>query len=116
VTVESWLCKLVAPGMIAWLSGCGRLGFAELSSISDAAQDTAPADACTFSPWTAVTPQPFDKVNTGDTEWGSQISADGLIVVFSSTRPNPTEPDQPHRTSGRDPLPGAARNAQRFLR
>ncbi len=55
-------------------------------AIADASPDT-PTDACTLGAWSKPILQPFANVNTPDaTEWGVEISGDGLRLVFSTDR------------------------------
>lgn len=61
------------------LVGCGRIGFD--APPSEASID---ASACTFGPWSA--PIPIGELNTPDTEYGGQISPDGLTLYFDSNR------------------------------
>jgi hypothetical protein len=88
-------CRLIAVGMCAVTAACGRIGFeAGNGAGNDAGMiGKAPVDACTFGPWNTSALQPFSKINTTATEWGAQISADGLHVVFSSDRNDPEHPN-----------------------
>jgi hypothetical protein len=84
--------KHIALSLLATIPACGRIGFREPGDAGSAGVDTAPADACTFGPWNTSALQPFGKLNTNLTEWSAQISADGLHLVFSSDRSDPSDP------------------------
>jgi hypothetical protein len=75
-------------GAVVAVAACGRIEF----RLLDAAPDV-PTDACKLGPWTTPPgPQPFGNVNTpADTEWGVEISSDGLRLLFSSNRVDPAQ-------------------------
>ena len=84
---------------MAVVAGCGRIGFPALhdadTRVVDGSVDIPvdalagpPADACAFGPWTVPADQPFGMVNGPQTDWGVEISRDGLRLVFSSNRPD----------------------------
>jgi hypothetical protein len=62
------------------LGGCGRLRFDPLPS-SDASPDAPP---CTFGPWS--TPQPVSILNSTTSDFGGQVTADGLGYYVQSGR------------------------------
>jgi hypothetical protein len=62
------------------LVGCGRIGFDITSHAADGATD---APACTsFGPWN--TPVALGPLNTPKTEFGAQITRDGLTLYFDA--------------------------------
>jgi hypothetical protein len=83
-------------GAIA-VTGCGRIGVPLLRDADTQTVDASAdipvdalagpaADACSFGPWTVPANQPFGSVNSPQTDWGVEISRDGLRLVFSSNR------------------------------
>lgn len=76
------LCRAIST--LVLVSAC-RLGFGQQSPDASEGLPDSPADACAFGAWrTPASRTPLDKLNTGATEWASEISGDGLRVVFGS--------------------------------
>ena len=54
-----------------------------MAQTTDAGSDAgSAATPCTFGAWTVNPVDRFAAINTSDTEWGEELSADGLTVVF----------------------------------
>lgn len=88
----------IVLGALAAVVACGRIGFDPVGGTPNTRIDAAidavgqpPADTCTLGPWTMPADQPFASVNSADTDWGVEISRDGLRLVFSSNRPDPLQ-------------------------
>jgi Tol biopolymer transport system component len=64
------------------LVGCGRIAFD--APVSDATSGDADAAPCTFGAWS--TPVAIAELNTPATEYGGEISLDGLTLYFDSDR------------------------------
>ncbi|HUJ60246.1 MAG TPA: hypothetical protein VLX92_17185 [Kofleriaceae bacterium] len=65
---------------VAALAGCGRIDFAELHRA-----DAPPIDgSCTFGPW--GTPQLLAALSSPKTDYGGEITGDGLALYFDSSR------------------------------
>ena len=98
----TYLRTPILLGAMAAVAGCGRIGVpllrdadtqlvdASVGGAVDALAGPA-ADACAFGPWTVPGSQPFGMVNSPQTDWGVEVSRDGLRLVFSSNRPDPAQ-------------------------
>jgi hypothetical protein len=96
-------CTPIALGALAALAACGGSGRGadDATPTTDAVGDAqidatgapldAPPDACPFGAWTRGAEQPFANVNSSDTDWGVEVSRDGLRLVFASDRPDPQQ-------------------------
>ncbi|HSR96333.1 MAG TPA: hypothetical protein VLM79_04640 [Kofleriaceae bacterium] len=89
-------------GAMAAVAGCGRIGMSPLRDADTQAVDGAvdtpvdalagpAADACLLGDWMVPADQPFSMVNSPQTDWGVEVSRDGLRLVFSSNRPDPAQ-------------------------
>jgi len=74
---------------------CGRLDFATIAR--DAGSDAPPVDACTLSPFGA--PRALTELNSNQTDFGGQISPDGLTYYFDSFRGTSDDLYVAHRAS-----------------
>jgi Tol biopolymer transport system component len=101
VTAGTFARTSILLGAMAAVAGCGRIGLPSLhdaaAQVADSPVDDAlagpPADACAFGPWMVPADQPFGMVNSPQTDWGVEVSRDGLRLVFSSNRPDPAHQD-----------------------
>lgn len=66
------------------LTACGRFDFDPLVG-SGSMLDGAPADACTFGPWSS--PVALTELNSADSEYSPSLTDDGLEIFFASNRP-----------------------------
>lgn len=73
--------KLVA--VVAALTACGRLGFDERAASGDAAGEAA-APCTAFGPWSP--PTRLANVSSTATDYGAEITRDGLGLYFDSER------------------------------
>jgi hypothetical protein len=66
------------------LVGCGRIAFDAPTADATSGDATADAPPCTFGAWS--TPVALSELNTSATEYGGEISLDGLTLYFDSDR------------------------------
>jgi hypothetical protein len=94
VTAGRYPWTPIVFGAMAAVAGCGRIGAPSLhdagAETEDALAGPAP-DACTLGLWAVAADQPFGLVNSPQTDWGVEISRDGLRLVFASNRPDPAQ-------------------------
>jgi hypothetical protein len=66
------------------VTACGRVSFAPAPDASVDSPPSPPMDGCVLGRWSTPAREPFGNLNTSSTEWGVEISGDGLRVVFAS--------------------------------
>lgn len=78
---------MFAVGALLTAAACGawRIDPVAPDALDDALSSTI-LDACALGRWTVAPVQPFDDVNSAKSDWGVEISRDGMRVVFSSNR------------------------------
>jgi len=74
------VASLASRIVLVLVASCGRIGFSPLDDASPCAS---------FGPWS--TPTPLDTLNSPATDYGAQITPDGLTLYFDSDRTGTNE-------------------------